>query len=202
MKKCTARPGRQRLDTLRVLPATPARWCDLATLFGKNGACGGCWCMWWRLPRAQWTRQRGAGNRQALRRLVAKSKVPGLLAYAGRQPVGWCSVGPRADFGVLGRSRVLAPVDDQPVWSVVCFFVARGFRRQGVSRRLLEAAAAFARARGARILEGYPVEPGGGAMPDLYAFTGLVSAFRQAGFIEVARRSPKRAVMRLDLTQL
>lgn len=202
MKTPTAQPGRKRRDALRVLPATPARWRDLATLFGKHGACAGCWCMWWRLPRALWTRQRGAGNRQALRRLVAKGKVPGLLAYAGRQPVGWCSVGPRADFGALDRSRVLAPVDDQPVWSVVCFFVARGFRRQGVSRRLLAAAAAFARARGARVLEAYPVEPGGGAMPDLYAYTGLASAFRRAGFVEVARRSPKRAVMRLDLTHL
>ena len=124
---------------------------------------------------------------------------PGILAYADGQPVGWCAVAPRQAYPTLARSRVLKPVDERPVWSVTCFFVAKGFRRQGVTTRLLEAAAKFAKSRGAKIIEGYPVEARKGQMPDVFAYTGLPSAFRQAGFAEVARRSPTRPIMRREL---
>ncbi|MBM4117215.1 GNAT family N-acetyltransferase, partial [bacterium] len=103
---------RAKAPAPRVLPLTPERWADFETLFGPRGACGGCWCMWWRLKRSDWERGQGAGNKQAMRRLVAAGAVPGLIAYAGDEPVGWVSVGPREHFGVLGRSPVLKPVDE------------------------------------------------------------------------------------------
>ena len=152
--------------------------------------------MWWRLKRSEWERQKGEANRRALKRIVNSGTVPGILAYLEGEPVGWCSLGPRADFAALGRSRILKPVDDSPVWSVVCFFIARPYRRTGVSVALLKAAIAYAGRRGCRILEGYPVEPKRGKTPDAFAWTGLASSFRQAGFTEVCRRSKTRPIMR------
>jgi GNAT superfamily N-acetyltransferase len=177
---------------------TPARWPDLESLFGERGACGGCWCMTWRLQRAEFNKGKGAPNKRAFQDLVAKDVQPGVLAYTGEEPIGWCAVAPRQDYISLGRSRVLAPPDDQPVWSISCLFVARPYRRRGLSVRLLEAAANFARARGAQIVEGYPVEPYSTDMPAAFAWTGLVAAFRQAGFTEVLRRSSARPIMRLE----
>ena len=180
-------------------PVTTARWSDMEKLFGARGACGGCWCMWWRLPRREFVQGKGEANRRAMRRLVAAGDTLGILAYSGGEPVGWCSLAPRESFPVLDRSRILKRVDDQPVWSVVCFFVAKEHRRQGLAVKLLEAAAAYAEKCGARIVEGYPVEPKKGDMPDVFVYTGLASAFRKAGFVEVARRSETRPVMRRAL---
>lgn len=177
-------------------PLTAERFRDLEQLFGQRGACGGCWCMWWRLKRSEFERQKGEKNRKALKRIVESGEVPGLLAYADGQPVGWCSVAPREAFGALERSRVLKRVDDRPVWSVVCFFVAKPFRRRGVTVDVLRAAVEYAREHGARIVEGYPIEPKKSPAPDPFVWTGLPSAFRQAGFVEVARRSPTRPIMR------
>ena len=98
-----------------VHPATPDRWHDLERLFGAKGACGGCWCMLWRLPRGEYDRGKGEGNRAAMRVLIAAGKAPGLLAYVGKEPVGWCAVAPRAVYPGLERSRILKPVDDRPV---------------------------------------------------------------------------------------
>ena len=181
---------------LEFHPVTAKRWRDLEKLFGERGACGGCWCMCWRLKRSQFEKQKGAGNKKALKKIVAAGEVPGLLAYAGREPVGWCSVAPREAFPVLENSRILKRVDNQPVWSASCFFVARPYRRQGLSVKLLRAAVAYAKKKGARMVEGYPVEPKKSPMPDVFAWTGLASAFRRAGFKEVLRRSPTRPIMR------
>ena len=185
---------------LKILPATAKHWPDLENLFGKNGACAGCWCMWWRLQRAEWVRQKGARNRMGLKKIVERNEMPGLLAYAGKRPVGWCALAPREAYPRLDRSRILKRVDEQPVWSVVCFFVAREFRRRGVTLRLLEAAVDYAWKHGAKIIEGYPVEPKQAGMPDVFAYTGLVSAFRKTGFVEVERRSKSRPIMRCVLT--
>jgi len=182
--------------SLEFHPLTTARWRDLERLFGERGACGGCWCMWWRLKRSVWEKQRGAGNRRALKKLVDSGTAPGVLAYANGQPVAWCSVAPREDYPVLENSRVLKRVDAEPVWSVVCLFVARPWRRKGITAELLRAAAHYAAQHGATIIEGYPVEPKKGVMPDAFAYTGLPSAFLKAGFQEVARRSPTRPIMR------
>jgi len=152
--------------------------------------------MAWRLPRSAWEAGKGKKNRRALHRIVEGPLPPGVLAYSGIEPVGWCAIAPRPEYVVLGRSRVLAPVDDQSVWSISCLFVARPFRRHGISSRLIDAAAKFARQHGAKIIEGYPVEPYSEKVPDVFAWTGLVAAFEQAGFREVARRSKSRPIMR------
>ena len=152
--------------------------------------------MWPRVGGAAFSRGRGAGNRRALRQLVGSGARPGLIAYRGREPVGWCALAPREEYARLERSRVMARVDEEPVWSVVCFFVARSARGSGVTTALLRAAVDHARKRGARIIEGYPLDPGGKRLADAFAWFGLASCFRRAGFKEVARRSKTRPIMR------
>ncbi len=152
--------------------------------------------MWWRLKNSEFVKQKGEENRKAFKRIVDSGEVPGILAYAGGEPVGWCSVAPREFYTKLERSRVLKRVDDQPVWSVVCFFVAKSFRRKGLTAVLLKAAIEYVKRRGGKIIEGYPVEPRKGKIPDVFAFTGLISAFRKAGFAEVLRRSKTSPIMR------
>lgn len=178
------------------MPATRSRWRDVERLFGPRGACAGCWCMWPRLTGPEFRRGRGTGHKRSLRRLVEGGAAPGMIAYRGGEPVGWCGIAPREQYLRLERSRVMARVDDQPVWSVVCFFVDRGARRAGVTTALLRAAVAHAARRGARIVEGYPLDAGGKKLADTFAWFGLAGAFESAGFKEVARRSATRPVMR------
>jgi GNAT superfamily N-acetyltransferase len=180
---------------VEVVQVTAERWGDLEALFGPHGASGGCWCMYWRRTAGEYKAGKGEGNRAALQELVAAGAEPGLLAYVDGQPAGWVSLGPREQFPRFQRSRNLKPVDDEPVWSVVCFFVGKGFRRMGLQGTLLRAAVDYARAHGARIVEGYPVEPAG-TSSDNYEWTGFVEVFREAGFEEVARRTERRPVMR------
>ena len=152
--------------------------------------------MWWKLKRSVWEKQKGPGNKKALKKIVASGKVPGILAYVDGVPAAWCSIEAREAFPVLENSRVLARVDEEPVWSVVCFFVARPLRRKGLTVELLKAAVGYAKKRGTRIVEGYPHEPKKGTIPDPFVYTGLASAFRKAGFVEVLRRSNSRPIMR------
>lgn len=192
-----AKPG--PLGTTLALefhPVTSERWQDLEALFGPRGACGGCWCMYWRLKRSEFEQLSGEGNRAMLKAIVESGEIPGILAYSQGQPVGWCSVAPRQNFSALERSRILKPVDDQPVWSVVCFFTTKKYRRQGVTVSLLQAAVDYARRGGAKIVEGYPVDTRGNSSPDAFVYTGLASAFQKAGFVEVLRRSETRPIMR------
>jgi GNAT superfamily N-acetyltransferase len=136
-----------------------------------------------------------------MRNIVKSGEVPGILAYAGQKPVGWCAVAPRGSFPALNRSRILKKVDDIPVWSIVCFFVDRTYRDQGVSVRLLKAAIEYGRRQGGEVLEGYPVEPKKGRIPAAFAWTGVASAFQTAGFIEVSRRSETRPIMRYIISK-
>ncbi|MBI5864424.1 MAG: GNAT family N-acetyltransferase [Planctomycetes bacterium] len=189
-------PNRTRLD---FHPLTPDRWPDLEKLFGPRGACGGCWCMAWRRPRGEWEKSKGEPNRKAFKKIVESNEPPGVLAYAGGEPVGWCAIAPRQTYVVLERSRVLKPVDDRPVWSVSCYFIAREWRRRGVSVGLLQAAANFAKSRGAKLIEGYPVVPYTARMPDAFAWTGIPQTFEKAGFTEVARRSKARPIFRREV---
>jgi GNAT superfamily N-acetyltransferase len=177
-------------------PLTPERWGALEALFGPQGACAGCWCMWWRLSAGTWRAGAGEGNRQALRALVEGGEVPGLLGYVDGAPAAWCSLGPRPRFPRFDRSSIARPVDDEPVWTVVCFFVERRYRGRGLTRALLRAAVAWAGEQGARILEAYPIDTAGRRRRDDALWTGLASTFRAVGFQEVARRSPTRPVMR------
>lgn len=180
---------------MRCVPASPECWNDIEKLFGDKGACGGCWCMYWRLGSAAFEKGRGAANKKALRDIVRSGDEPGVLAYRGEEAIGWCAVSPRQAYVRLATSRVLKPIDDAPVWSITCFFVRKEFRGRGVSVKLLQAAVRLARSHGASIVEGYPVEPGA-RYADTFAYTGLASAFRKAGFVEVARRSKTRPIMR------
>jgi GNAT superfamily N-acetyltransferase len=154
--------------------------------------------MWWRLPAADFVRLCGEGTKRLFREIVDSGEPPGILAYAAGKPVGWCAVGPREAYVRLTASpkyrKILAPVDDEPVWSVVCFYVLPGCRRRGITVPLLKAAVAFAASRGARIVEGYPVDKG--KLPSPSAWTGPVGTFKKAGFVEVARRDPVRPILR------
>jgi GNAT superfamily N-acetyltransferase len=182
--------------TVEIHPLTPDRWDDLVTLFGPKGAQEGCWCMYFRQTAKEWKEMKGEPNRQAMRERVDGGEVPGLIAYVGGSPAGWVSMAPRETFVRLETSRILKPVDDEPVWSIVCFFVAKAHRRSGITVVLLKAAVDHAKAHGARIVEGYPVEPKDDRYADAFAYHGLASAFLKAGFTEVARRSEKRPIMR------
>ncbi len=184
---------------LHFEPVTAERWQDLELLFGSRGACGGCWCMAWRKRRADFQRDKGDANRASLKALVDADSQPGIIAYDGDVPVGWCAVAPRQEYSFLQRSRVLKPIDDAPVWSVSCLFVARAYRRKNVSVELLRAAIAFVRERGGEIVEGYPMEPKAGSMPDAFVWTGLLNAFLKAGFREVPRWSENRPLVRFSI---
>ena len=187
-------------QSLKTLPATPSRWDDLEKLFGERGACGGCWCMFWRKSHKQYEADKGLKNKHQLKQIVIDGSKPGIIAYMGKEPVGWCAVAPREEYLALERSRILKPVDDQPVWSVSCLFVRKDFRRQGIASKLLSAAVEFARKQGAKIVEGYPVEPANDQMPDPFLWHGVPSAFEAAGFKEVLRRSKSRPIMRFVIS--
>lgn len=181
--------------SVEIVPLTPERWPQLAELFGEKGACAGCWCMFPRLTTPEW-KAAHATNRRSFQRIVRSGSVPGLLAMEGDRPVGWIAIAPRAEYRRFERSKVLAPVDEKPVWSVPCFFVARDRRGAGLTVRLLRAACAWAAGQGAALVEGYPIEPRAGRLPAAFAWYGLASAFRAAGFREVMRRSKVRPIMR------
>ena len=184
---------------LSILPLTPDRWPDLEALFNARGCSIAryCWCMAYR--------RSGAGglfdakaNRAQLKALVDAGNPPGLIGYRGKVQVGWISLGPREEFARLRRSPIMRPVDDKPVWSVICFVVPPEHRGQGVARALLDGAIAHARKRGARLIEAYPVDKPGRSRDDMMWF-GAKSMYDPAGFKEVARRKPARPVMRLKV---
>lgn len=181
---------------VRIFPLTPARRPDIEQLFGPRGACGGCWCMSWRLPRKQWEAGKKARNKKLFLKLVDEDMKPGLIAYDGKKPVGWISVAPREEFDYLARSRVLKPIDDKPVWSVTCLYVHKDYRGQGVSVALLKAVVDFVKKQGGKIVEGYPVIPYSEKMPPVFAWTGIKAAYDKAGYKEVARGSKSRPIMR------
>ena len=178
---------------------TKENWKDFEKLFGEKGACAGCWCMYWRISSSQWKNQQGAGNKRAIKKIIFSDIVPGILAYDNDIPIGWCSVAPRGEFSRLVNSKILKPVDENPVWSVVCFFITKNCRRKGVSVDLLNAAKKYVKSKRGKIIEGYPVEPKENKYADAFAYTGLASAFTQSGFKEVTRRSETRPIMRFYL---
>ncbi len=170
-------------------------WTDFEELFGPRGACAGCWCMFWKVRGKAFDEVRGYETRQMHKSIVDSGVSTGLLAYLHGEVVGWVAVEPRAAYEKLAHSRVLKPVDDQPVWSITCFFVAKPFRKQGITVELLQAAVEHVRSQGGTIVEGYPVETRE-TMPAPFLYTGTASAFQHAGFREVARRSPTRPIFR------
>lgn len=184
------------MKSIKFVPVTKDRWPDFETLFGERGACGGCWCMLWRLTRKEFEKQKGAGNRRAMKAIIGAGKMPGILAIYREKPIAWCSVAPRQHFPALGRSRILKPVDGLPVWSISCLFVDKLYRRKGLSTQMIKAAVDFVKKQGGSVVEAYPVEPRKDKMPDVFAWTGLASSFVRAGFVELTRRSETRPIMR------
>jgi GNAT superfamily N-acetyltransferase len=191
--------------TFDVFPLTPDRFPDLSALFEEGGDPRWCWCTYFRTRGRDWSNSTAAGNRAELEAFAERALVPGLVAYLDDRAVGWVSLAPREDYERLATSKVLAPLDDVPVWSVVCFVVSRQARRQGVAMALLDAAIEYARSHGATTLEAYPVEvPKGERIPSANAYHGTLSMFERAGFTVVERRqwnatSPVRPIVRLAL---
>jgi GNAT superfamily N-acetyltransferase len=182
-----------------IYPLTPNRWDDLEALFGKQGACYGCWCMYWRVTGKEFEKRTAKQNKADLQQIVASGRVPGLLAYAGDKAVGWCCVAPREEFPrFTPRARVYKPIDDQPVWSIVCFYIHAEHRGQGISKALLRYAISFAAERGAPMLEAYPrvVEE---QVSESLIYTGTLPMFLDAGFEEVAHPNSIRAIVRRKL---
>jgi len=183
------------LSSLSTQPLRRNLWNDFEELFGLNGACGGCWCMFWKLRGKAFEDVKGTTTRQMHKSIIDAGTVTGLLAYMDGEVVGWVAVEPRSAYDKLAYSRVLKPIDDQEVWSVTCFYVARKHRRKGITVGLLQAAIEHVKSQGGRIVEGYPVDAQAD-MPAPFVYTGTASAFQQAGFKEVARNSPTRPIFR------
>jgi GNAT superfamily N-acetyltransferase len=210
----------QASTDISVQPLTAARWADMVELAGNRGMFSGCWCMWFRRRNADWWAAGNAGNREAFAGLVDAERTPGLLAYLDGRPVGWVSLAPRDEYERISGNHDAAEHGGpkRSVWAVVCFYIDRHHRGEGIASALLDAAIDFARASGATALEAYPVEPEQ-RTDNASAFTGLRSMFQRAGFSETGRferwaavpkasgpdaspirRPPGRPVMRLEFT--
>jgi GNAT superfamily N-acetyltransferase len=183
--------GKPAWRELEFHPVTADRWRDLVTLFEGHGNPGYCWCTLWRLPSQRYTQLKSAGRKRAMHARVKAGVPVGVLAYRDGEPAGWCSIAPRETYERLERSKTLKRIDDEQVWSVVCFFVKRSERGQGLPVRLLRAAVEYAISQGARVVEGYPVEPGRS-----YRFMGSPAVFEQSGFRVAARAENGRAIVR------
>jgi GNAT superfamily N-acetyltransferase len=182
----------------KIHPATPERWRDLERLFGPQGAYSNCWCMYWRLRRRDYHALTPQKRKGALRTWIRSGAESGLLVYRQGHPVAWCAVAPRNEYAALAASPTLKPVGESAdVWSITCYFVAKEHRRTGLMRSLLDAAARHARRKGARVLEGYPVSVT--ALSGCAGYTGLVPAYKKAGFKVVARPNRSMRVMQKSL---
>ena len=183
-------------------PLTPQYWKDIEKLFGPKGACAGCWCMWWKLSKSQFENQKGEKNKKAFKKIVRLNQIPGIIAYCKGEPVGWCAIEPREVYKKLETSRILQPVDDQLVWSIVCFYIKKEYRRKGVSKALIKAAVDYAKKKKAKVIEGYPLDLSKKEKyPDAFAYHGTMSSFKAAGFKEVLRRSETRPIMRYYISK-
>lgn len=184
-------------DLIRTRPLGRDDWPNIEALFGANGACGGCWCMWWRVPMGgkTWDAAKGEGNRRAFRELVQSGAVSGVLAFEGNEPVGWCSVGPRAVFPRLERSKALARRWDEATWSLNCLFVPARHRGRGVATALVKSAVELARASGAAEIEAYPqaLKPGE-RQAGAFVWTGVPALFEPLGFKPVFKPDRGRAL--------
>jgi len=178
----------------------PELWPDLEKLFGKNGACGGCWCQWWRIEKGEkWDEVKGPRAKRRLKKQVTSGKAHGVLAYSGDEPVGWCSFDRRTDYPRLDRSPSFRCNDADQVWSIPCFFVKAGFRGKGVATVMLAAALKMLKKKKAKIAEGYPVKPAKNKkpIPNAFAWTGTRQLFKRAGFkIAGNRQGGKQRVRR------
>lgn len=183
------------IGPMECVPLEPERFADLETVFGDRGVARRCFCMHWRRPDGGFGDERD--NRDRFADIAATGPPPGLVGYVNDEPKGWVQVGPRSDFPTLDRSRLLKPVDDLNPWTINCFVVRAGERRQGIGRGLLEAAIRYATDQGAEVIEAYPVDGPRSSAVDY--FTGTLGMFAEHGFTEVLRRNDTRPIVRLTL---
>ncbi|HUG83224.1 MAG TPA: GNAT family N-acetyltransferase [Euzebya sp.] len=189
---------------IHVVPATADRWADIVAVFGTRGDPARCWCQWFFDGSQIGFGEVAAANRAALKAQMREAPAPGVLAYDGEQPAGWCAVAPRPCYGRLRRGPLLRGTDpaelaDDAVWSVTCFVVKVGHRRRGIAAALLRGAVAHAGASGASVVEGYPVDVAGSGSSSASLYHGPLSTFLGAGFAEVTHPTARRAVVRLVL---
>ena len=191
------------MEALRFEPLSKANWGKFVELFGARGACGNCWCMSFRRNKADFEEGKvDDGNKNAMKQLVWDNQPTGLLGFYEDKPVAWCAFAPREDFIKLERSRIHRRIDDEPVWSVPCTFIAKAFRRQGISGALLEGLVRYAKEQGIKIIEAYPTIPTQENLPDAFAWIGLYKSFERAGFEIVARTSKNRPMVRFYTDKL
>ena len=199
----TIRPARESTDfedALTFEPLRPGNWGKFEALFGPRGACGNCWCMYYRRSPSDFREGKADdGNKLAMKELVWSGKPAGLLALIEGEAIGWCAFAPREDFDRLRRSRVHKPIDDKEVWSIPFMFIRKDMRKHGISVEFLKGVIAWAREEGIRIIEAYPTIPTKGMLPDSFAWIGLYSSFQKAGFCIADRTSPNRPMVRFCL---
>ncbi len=184
---------------MQIFPLTIDRWADFEGLFKRGGPQNMCWCMAWRVSSAEMSTRTREQNKGDFNAIVAEGREPGLLAYDGEKAVAWIAVAPRSEVAArfTARARIYKPIDNVAVWSVTCFYTRRDYRAQGISKALLNAAVAYAFDHGAPMVEAYPYVPADDAPASEYSvYTGALSLFLKAGFTEVARPSPARAIVR------
>jgi len=188
------------IHNLSFHPLSLNRWKDFEDLFGDKGACAGCWCMYWFMMKKEYDEKRKDGRtKKEMKKMVKNSLQPGIIAYADDKPIGWIAIQPREKYPRLSNSKILKPVDDKAVWSIVCFFVHKDYRKMGISVELIKNACVFAASKGGMIVEAYPTDTKNNNSVPVFIYTGTASAFKKAGFKEVLRRSETRPIMRLNL---
>jgi uncharacterized protein YdhG (YjbR/CyaY superfamily)/GNAT superfamily N-acetyltransferase len=185
------------MERLTIEPLTKRNWNKFVKLFGDRGACGNCWCMYYRLSNADFKEGKAEeGNKRAIKEIVWAGKPAGLLGLLEGEAIAWCALAPREDFIRLENSRVHKRIDDKAVWSMPCFFVDKDFRKSGLSVQLLKGAIRYAKENGIKILEAYPTIPTQGKLPDSFAWVGLYKSFERAGFEIVDKTSRNRPMVR------
>jgi GNAT superfamily N-acetyltransferase len=193
----TSEPDKDFLSELTFEPLSKANWPKFVQLFGEKGACGNCWCMYYRLRKTDFAEGKAdGGNKDAMHNLVMEDKPTGILGFYEGQPIAWCAFAPREHYLKLENSRVHKRIDDKPVWSIPCFFIDKAFRRQGVSVELLNGVIRYAKEKGIGIIEAYPTIPTTESLPDSFAWIGLYKSFERAGFEIVDRTSKNRPMVR------
>ena len=189
------------LNELRFEFLTKKNWEKFTQLFGSNGACGNCWCMYYRLAKSEYVEGKvEEGNKNAMKDLVWKNQPTGVLAFYEDIPIAWCAFAPREDFLKLEKSRVHKRIDAQAVWSIPCTFIDKKFRKMGVSVALLTGVIQLAAKNGIKIIEAYPTIPTQEKLPDAFAWIGLYKSFERAGFKVVDQSSKNRPMVRYYLT--
>jgi GNAT superfamily N-acetyltransferase len=188
---------KKNLSQITIEPVTKKNWNKFVRLFGEKGACGNCWCMYYRLSKTAFNEGKAnEGNKQAMKKIVWEGNPVGLLGLLNGHPIAWCAFAPREDFVKLENSRVHKRIDDKDVWSIPCFFINKNYRRSGVSVILLTGAIKYAKENGIKIIEAYPTIPTQNNIPDSFAWFGLFKSFERTGFEIVDRKSKNRPMVR------